>query len=438
MKKLLFIVSLLLIDVLAVAQSNLTIFSNDGKQFYTIMNGIKQNSAPKTNVFISGIKNGSYAIKIIFADGVTADIDKTVMFDAPSDVTTKIIFKKGKGKLQLVSMVPTQGVLTEPTTVVYRASDASVFTDAVPTNQTVVTTTTTTTTTNNSSNAQNNGNVNGGVSLNMGVGSQATQVNSTQTNVTNQTTTQNSGNMNMNVNVSDQGNQTGTAGMNMSVNVTDPTMNSGTGGISMHVNVTDPAMNSNSGGVNMNVNVNDPTYNNATGGVNMNIDMNGMGMNTNSNTNSTSMNQSSSSSSSTTITTTTTQTSSSSSSSGNFNNNINTTNSNSNYANTGSSSNGSSISCKNILVDDATFVNDIKGLTFDADKVELILGDLKNYCVTANQAYKIVETLTYASDRLDIAKYLYDRMIDKDKSNVLLPLFTFDSDKMEFKEYTKK
>lgn len=90
------------------------------------------------------------------------------------------------------------------------------------------------------------------------------------------------------------------------------------------------------------------------------------------------------------------------------------------------------------MVDDATFVNDINGLSFDSDKVDLIRGDLQNYCLTASQAYKIVETLTYDSDRLDISKFLFDRMIDKDKANVLLPLLTFDSDKMEYKEYTRR
>ena len=37
----------------ASAQSNLTVFNNDGRQFYVIMNGIKQNAVPQTNVFIS-------------------------------------------------------------------------------------------------------------------------------------------------------------------------------------------------------------------------------------------------------------------------------------------------------------------------------------------------------------------------------------------------
>jgi hypothetical protein len=434
--KRLFLLSFLFIVVLSNAQSNLTIFSNDGKQFYAIMNGIKQNSLPKTNVYISGIKNGNYTLKIIFADGVTADVDKNVMITEPSDITTRIVFKKGKGKLQLMSLEPTRGNLTDPSTVVYRSSDSEVYTDAPVVNQTVTTTSTTTTQTNNSAN--------GGINMNVGVSGNGVNQDMNQTTTITNTSSQNSNaGMNMNMNVSDPTNPNGSMGINMNVNVTDPTMNnSNNGGMNMNMNVSDPTNPNGSMGINMNVNVTDPTMNSGTGGINMNIDMSGMGMDMNVNGagNGTGMNQTSSSSTTTVTTTQTTTTSSSSSSNGTMNM------SSSNSGNMGSSStitntnsnNGGSITCKNILVDDATFVKDINGLSFDSDKVDLIRGDLQNHCLTANQAYKIVETLTYASDRLDISKFLFDRMIDKDKANVLLPLFTFDSDKMEFKEYTRR
>ncbi|MEY4659847.1 MAG: hypothetical protein RJB36_1613, partial [Bacteroidota bacterium] len=72
----------------SVAQSNLTIFNNGGQPFYAILNGIKQNSQPQTNVYIAGIKSCGYSLKVIFSDGKTADIDKNLYIDAPSDITT--------------------------------------------------------------------------------------------------------------------------------------------------------------------------------------------------------------------------------------------------------------------------------------------------------------------------------------------------------------
>ncbi len=385
------------------SQSNLTIFNNDGRQFYAIMNGIKQNAVPQTNVYISNVKNGVYSVKLIFADGITADIDKNVYFDEPSDVVTRVKFKKGKGTLQLISILPTTGPLQEPSTVIYRSSDASAYSDATP--QTVVSTpvqqqvappaqTTTVTTTTSTS--------------------QVTSSNNSVP-VTNQT----SGNagVNMSVNVTDPTMTNGQAGMNMSVNVSDPTMTNGQAGLNMQVNVTDPTL-TGTGGLNMNVNVTDPLLT-GNGGVNMNVGS--------------TSNQSSTSyqTSNTMITTTTTTTS----------NQVTSPPPVQQIQQTQQvpvQTNQTPTGCRNILGDGDQFVADLKDLNFDADRKDAIIGDLASFCLTASQAYKIIETLNYDSDRLEVSKFLFERMIDKDKGNVLLPLLTFDSSKMEYREHMRK
>ena len=385
------------------SQSNLTIFNNDGRQFYAIMNGIKQNAVPQTNVYISNVKNGVYSVKLIFADGITADIDKNVYFDEPSDVVTRVKFKKGKGTLQLISILPTTGPLQEPSTVIYRSSDASAYSDA--TQQTVVSTpvqqqvappaqTTTVTTTTSTS--------------------QVTSSNNSVP-VTNQTNG-NAG-MNMSVNVTDPTMTNGQAGMNMSVNVSDPTMTNGQAGLNMQVNVTDPTL-TGTGGLNMNVNVTDPLLT-SNGGVNMNVGS--------------TSNQSSTSyqTSNTTITTTTTTTS----------NQVTSPPPVQQIQQTQQvpvQTNQTPTGCRNILGDGDQFVADLKDLNFDADRKDAIIGDLASFCLTASQAYKIIETLNYDSDRLEASKFLFERMIDKDKGNVLLPLLTFDSSKMEYREHMRK
>ena len=66
--------SVLFVGLAAFAQSaSMTIFNNGGQQFFVIMNGIRQNSIPQTNVKIGGMTTGSYEIKLIFADGKTGD-----------------------------------------------------------------------------------------------------------------------------------------------------------------------------------------------------------------------------------------------------------------------------------------------------------------------------------------------------------------------------
>lgn len=94
----------LLCNAVVFTQSKLTIFNNSGELFYIIMNGIKQNAVPQTSVSVSGIEKGTYAIKLIFADGKKTDIDKKFYLDENSVISAGVIFKKGKGKLQITNM----------------------------------------------------------------------------------------------------------------------------------------------------------------------------------------------------------------------------------------------------------------------------------------------------------------------------------------------
>jgi hypothetical protein len=91
--------------------------------------------------------------------------------------------------------------------------------------------------------------------------------------------------------------------------------------------------------------------------------------------------------------------------------------------------------CKNILADANRKVEELNELSFDSDRKEAILMELKTYCLTASQAYQILEVLDFESDRLECAKFLSDRIIDKDNVGILYKLFDFDSSKMELRQY---
>ena len=383
---------LLLIGFVSFSQSNLTIFNNGGQQFYVILNGIKQNSVPMTNVSVGGIKNGSYSVKMIFSDGKTADIDKNFFIDTPSDITTRVIFKKGIGKLQLIGMEPTSGVNTTQGVIIYRPDNSAVYSDAVTT-QTVTTQQTTTTTNSGTTNGSN-----GNVTINQSGNAQSG-------------TTQN-GSVNMNGTTNTNG-----QAVNQTVTVTDPNNSNGTVGMNVSINVSDPQM----GGEN----------------VNMSVNMNGMGTGSQTNTTNTS-NQSNQGntqySQNTTVTTTTTTTMSGTQTNTN-NTAVNTNNTN---VNTSTNATHPVVTCKNIMNDANAFVLEVKEIMMDEDKKDFILSQLTNFCLTASQAYKVTEALTFEDERLIVAKFLYDRMIDKDKSNTLLPLFKFDDSKMEYAAYSRK
>jgi len=178
----------------------------------------------------------------------------------------------------------------------------------------------------------------------------------------------------------------------------------------------------------MNMNVVDPVTGQA---MNMNVDINVNGVE------STNVQSNSSTSTTTTVTSTTTTVNEPTSTvtQTNTNNSIVTTNSSTNQVNSYSGS--AKINCSKVLSNFDSYLKQIKQLSFESDKVEAILKDLEFTCLTSSQAYKIVEILTFETNRLDIAKFLSDRMTDRDNAGDLLPLFKFDSNKMEYKDYIR-
>jgi hypothetical protein len=340
------------------------------------MNGIKQNSVAETNVVVSGIKNGGYSLKLIFEDGKTKDIDKNMFLDAAQDVTAKVVFKKGAGKLQMVSMLPATGTVAAGS-ITYRPDNTAAYSDA----------TTTTTTT-------------------------------TQT-VTTESSTISSGHANGN-----QGNGNGSVGIQIVTPTPAPNetpTNNGNGGVNIQFN--DPNTNQN---VNMNININGTAVDTNRQNVNINVngDMPNSG-NTRPNSNSTNVNVNTGSTTTTTTTTTTTVNSAT-------NSNQNNTNANATHA--GGTSNGRMV-CPNSLTNAETLKTELKGYNFEDDRVDALKISLKNKCVYAADAVKLLDLFTFDANQLEVAKFLSDHLIDYDNASSLAAKFSFDSSKMEYMNY---
>ena len=454
----------LFVCLVSFGQSTLTIFNNGGQQFYVILNGIKQNSAPQTNVSVSGINNGSYSVKLIFADGKTRDIDKNFMLDEPSFVTTRVIFKKGKGKLQMIGMEPANGQNGTGTNIIYRPNNSAVYSDAVVT-QTVTTNTQQTTI---PANTQQNGTTTINTSGSGQNQSSGTTTINTQTTTSDPTMQNGNVGINMNVNgTTNQVPQSGSATINVQTTTSDPTIQNGNVGINMNVNGTtnqnsqsgtttintqtttnDPTMQNGNMGINMNVNVTDPTMNNGQGGVNMSINMSGTGVGTNTTINET---QTVNQTTTTTVTTNGTQTTTSGgtqtittntnmngqSTNTNVNTNPNTNVNSSSNEVVSSATSQNFVSCQKIMGDVNVYLKDLEEFDFEDDKMDLTKKDFVGTCMTASQAYKLVEIYAFEENRLEIAKYLYPRIIDKDNAKTIIPLFTFDSTKLENREFIR-
>ncbi len=103
--------------------SNLTIFSEDGMQFYLILNGIRQNENPETNVRVDGLMNDFYTAKLIFADQTIPSIEKKHLMVVDVDgrrgeFTYKIkANKKGVQVLRFFSFTPVELVQPPPANV---------------------------------------------------------------------------------------------------------------------------------------------------------------------------------------------------------------------------------------------------------------------------------------------------------------------------------
>jgi hypothetical protein len=195
MKKLFSLLVIASSALLSSAQNDLVVFSEQGERFYVVVDGIRQNAKPETNVKITGIKQPMVTVKIIFDGGKIPDIDQKIYFvwegeDKNGWEFTYAVVKKGdvyklkpRSAAQIVMAPPPAG----QTVVIYSTTPPVVES----------TTTTISTTTTSTAPAGDNFNVNmniGGVGVGFNVNAPATNTSSTtSTTVITSTTTTSSG-----------------------------------------------------------------------------------------------------------------------------------------------------------------------------------------------------------------------------------------------------
>lgn len=176
----------LLFPLFSFAQSNLTIFSEDGDRFFLVLNGQRQNEMPQTNVRIEGLSQPYYTAKIVFEDKAKPEISKNLQVVDPSnnsfaDVTYKIKkTKDGELKIRYFSATAIQPNYVAPADVyvTHYGGPAGAVTQQ----------TTTTTTSSGYGGASANVNA-GGVNMNVSVNDPNMQVTQTTTTRTTTTTT---------------------------------------------------------------------------------------------------------------------------------------------------------------------------------------------------------------------------------------------------------
>lgn len=83
-------------DVLA-QSNNLVVYTNEPLPFYLILNGVRQNNDPQTNVKVVGLEEAFYRFRVVFANGQVKDIDKSFSFlEKNEEMSFEVVRKKKK------------------------------------------------------------------------------------------------------------------------------------------------------------------------------------------------------------------------------------------------------------------------------------------------------------------------------------------------------
>jgi Domain of unknown function (DUF4476) len=105
-------------------KGDVTIYSNTGDKFYVVLNGIRQNNAPETNVKVTGLTNNWYECKIMSANN-NFTIEKKIIVKYDTLVTYRIMEKKGKFKLKFFSQTAlnTKTIVNDQTVIAYNGTE---------------------------------------------------------------------------------------------------------------------------------------------------------------------------------------------------------------------------------------------------------------------------------------------------------------------------
>lgn len=192
MKTIILFTSLCIASCAAYAQkSNVIFFSQGGEKFTVVMNGLKMNEAPETNVRVTELNAPNYMVKIIFEDTKLGEISKNLLMGDGLEITWNIKKnKKGEYVLAFNSQVELAQAPLPP------SNQRQVnFTQVPPSNTIVIQETISTTTNTNTNGVGVNANVGGaGVNIQMNVNDPFMNGSSTTTTTTTYSTTTTTGN----------------------------------------------------------------------------------------------------------------------------------------------------------------------------------------------------------------------------------------------------
>jgi hypothetical protein len=95
----------------------------------------------------------------------------------------------------------------------------------------------------------------------------------------------------------------------------------------------------------------------------------------------------------------------------------------------------SRVNCTKTMNRLEAFKAELQDQSFEEDRLEALQLAMKSTCLTTAQAEQLIDLFTFDENRLEVAKYLSDRLTDRDNAGALAKKLTFDSNKMEYRRY---
>ena len=74
-------------------KGNVVLFTENGERFYVILNGLRKNQDPETQVKLVGLNHPRYRLKVIFKDSTIPDLDANLYTKPGRELTYAIISK---------------------------------------------------------------------------------------------------------------------------------------------------------------------------------------------------------------------------------------------------------------------------------------------------------------------------------------------------------
>jgi hypothetical protein len=96
---------------------------------------------------------------------------------------------------------------------------------------------------------------------------------------------------------------------------------------------------------------------------------------------------------------------------------------------------GHTVNCTQTMNRLEAFKAELQDQSFEDDRLEALKLGLNKTCLTTAQAAQLLDLFSFDENRLEAAKYLSDRLTDRQSAGELAKKLNFDSSKMEYRRY---